>query len=69
LQTASSSKPILQTVIVSATSTKNIDWALLGYTSPVRNQGQCGSCWAFGAVGSVESAFKFKNKTLAYDFS
>ena len=29
-----------------------------GLISPVRNQGSCGSCWAFGTVGVMETAIK-----------
>jgi len=33
-----------------------IDWHGLGLMGPIRNQGKCGACWAFSAVGAIESA-------------
>ncbi|OQR95823.1 cysteine protease family C01A [Thraustotheca clavata] len=38
-----------------------IDWTTSGCVAAPKNQASCGSCWAFSAVGTVESAFCLAN--------
>jgi cathepsin L len=37
------------------------NWRDVGKVSPVRNQGSCGSCWAFATAAALESSYLIRN--------
>lgn len=42
----------------------NVDWSAAGRTTAIKNQGGCGSCWAFGITEQIESdAIRLLSKT------
>ena len=46
----------------------SLDWTTKGVVNPVRDQGHCGSCWAFATTANAESVWAIAKGQL-YDLS
>lgn len=42
----------------------SVDWRASGCVNRIKDQGQCGSCWAFSTIGSLESHWCLKTGYL-----
>jgi len=51
-------------VASSAPSNDSVDWRKKGCVNAIKDQGQCGSCWAFSTVQASEGVYAAKNGKL-----
>jgi len=55
-------------VLQSSTNTSalpsNVDWVSAGAVTGIKNQGQCGDCWAFSTTGGLEGIYEITTGTL-----
>ena len=47
-----------------ASTSVDVNWAKKSATTHVKEQGVCGSCWAFSSIGVIESYYLIQGKPV-----